>query len=326
MVKRQHNGSQIYSGFLWLYMIPKFLYLEELIVLRQVMKLTQFAKGINASECPIGIFSYENYQDVCETITSNSVMHFNDTDLISRRKFQKPGSGRWKLMIDCMAMLNKIKIEPQIIKKYTTSSKASLHVTAKSLAFVRNSKNREMFVEQRPGIDKTSQIYIVDTCFSLKDVISNTFTINDKHIKIQFRKSGYERALTVNNVYFDIMGKPLDKKTDFQFHLEIDVYQQSSIQITSNASIITLDNFTSKFDPCQFGNNNNLKELRLICYDPTDLQLHMRVKEALKFEGQWFQLELLWIQLKSHKKTVWSAMIDSLKLLGLHCLINIEVV
>jgi hypothetical protein len=117
-------------------MIPKFLYLEELIALRQVMKLTQFAKGIAVSECPIGVFSFENYQNVCETITCNSVLHFNDTDFTSRRKFQTPGSKRCKLTIKCMAMLNEIKIKPQIVRRYRTSSKASVHVNAKSVSWL----------------------------------------------------------------------------------------------------------------------------------------------------------------------------------------------
>jgi hypothetical protein len=60
MLKRQRNGSQKYSGFLWLHMIPKFLYLEELIALRQVMyiqvikllyqKTTHIKKKINLAK------------------------------------------------------------------------------------------------------------------------------------------------------------------------------------------------------------------------------------------------------------------------------------
>jgi hypothetical protein len=319
MLKRKRDGSK-HCEFLWIHMIPQFLYLEELINLRQVMKLTRFAKGISASECPIGVFNYENYQDVCETINSNSALHFNETDIGSRRKFKIPEFERWMTQAKCWTMLKKLKIEPNMMRKYTCSSEQDLHFDVKSFVSIRNSKNRKTFVQRWPNtVKKTSAIYIEDTSFLQSDVILNTFYVSDEYIKINFKNPHYERALTVNNVHFDIMGKPLSD-TSFRFHLEIDVYNQSSIQITSNASIITLDHFTSNFDPCQFGNNNNLNELRLICYDPTDLQLCVRIQEALRFNGEWFHLELLHIQLKN--KDLWNEI--ELKALKLNCLIKID--
>jgi hypothetical protein len=321
MLKRKRDGSK-HCEFLWLHMIPQFLYLEELIHLRQVMKLTRFAKGISASECPIGVFSFQNYQDVCETINSNSALHFHETDIGSRRKFKKSKIERWKNLVECWNILNQIETKPKIMRKYTRLSESELHVSTKSFNFIRNSKNHKTFVQQWPNtVKKTSEIHIADNCFLQSDVISNTFYVSDEYIKIKFKNPHLERALTVNNVHFDIMGKPLSDDS-FKFHLEIYVYNQSSIQITSNASIITLHNFTSGFDPCQFGNNNNLKELRLICYDSTDLQLCARIKEALKFNGEWFYLELLHIQLKT--KDLWNEIVQELKALKLDCLIKID--
>ncbi len=320
-------------SFLWIHMVPQFLYLEDLMVLRQVMKSTRFAKGIRSCECPIGVFDIGNYQDVCPIITLHSCIYLNETDCGSRRKFQKSKIDRLMTLLKfwnwykSSILVNKNVEKLNIIKRYTICVDGTLQITRKSLVYICHSKGKKTFVQDQKGFQKAIVIYVADRNFLSQDVILDTINADDEHIKIYFQVNSNiaTRALIVKNVNFDLMGNPLNN-TSYKFHLEIAIHKQLSIQITSNASIITIDGFSSTFNPYHFGNNHNLKELRLICYDPLDDQLCSRIKEVLEYNGQWFHLELLYIQLNNHSKESWDIIVKQLKLLELDCLIKIEIV